>query len=84
MKCSRDRGRTWQPEQVLYDEGATWSHGRTVWPHPSSYSDMAVLDDITIGIVYERGNRGSKRYWNEVRFARFDLDWLTDGQDGLD
>ncbi len=67
--------------RLSYDEGATWTAGRTIWPHPSSYSDMVVLDDGTIGIIYERGQKGSTHYWDELHFARFNLDWLTDGRD---
>jgi sialidase-1 len=47
-----------------------------VWPHPASYSDLAALDDGTIGIVYERGPAGSTHYWDEIAFARFDRAWI--------
>lgn len=60
------------------DDGKTWSAGRVVYAHPSSYSDMAVLDDGTVGIVYERGPKGGKSYWDELQFARFNLEWLFD------
>ncbi len=63
------------------DEGATWSAGRTIWPHPASYSDMVVLDDGTVGFVYERGAKGTTHYWDEVHFARFDAAWLNGGRD---
>lgn len=69
--------------RLSYDEGATWTAGRTIWPHPSSYSDMVVLDDGTIGYVYERGLKGSTHYWDELHFARFNLEWLTQGRDSL-
>ena len=69
--------------RLSYDEGATWDAGKTIWPHPSSYSDMAVLDDRTVGYVYERGAKGTTHYWDEVHFARFNLEWLTDGRDTL-
>lgn len=65
------------------DKGRTWSAGRTIWPHPASYSDIAVLDDMTIGFVYERGDKGSTHYWDELHFARFNLEWLTDGRDSV-
>ena len=58
------------------DDGRTWSAGRVIYPHPSSYSDLAVLDDGTIGIVYERGAKGGTSYWDELQFARFNLEWL--------
>lgn len=74
-------GRTNLTVRVSCDEGATWTPGKTIWPHPASYSDIAVLDDGTIGLVYERGPEGSTHYWDEIQFARFDLPWLTDGKD---
>ena len=76
-------GRTNLTVRVSYDEGATWSAGRTIWPYPSSYSDLTVLDDGTIGLVYERGDKGSTHYWDEIHFARFNLEWLTNGRDSL-
>ena len=69
--------------RLSYDEGATWTAGKTIWPHPASYSDIAVLDDMSIGYVYERGDKGSTHYWDEIHFARFNLEWLTDGRDSL-
>jgi sialidase-1 len=69
--------------RLSYDEGQTWTAGKTIWPHPSSYSDLTVLEDGTIGYVYERGPKGSTHYWDEVHFARFNLEWLTDGRDSL-
>lgn len=62
------------------DDGETWSAGRTIWPHPGSYSDMTVLGDGSIGIIYERGDKGSTHYWDELHFVRFNLEWLTRGK----
>ena len=70
-------GRTNLTVRVSLDEGATWPQGKSIWPHPSSYSDIAILDDMTIGLVYERGPADSVRYWDEIQFARFNLAWLT-------
>lgn len=69
--------------RISYDEAQTWSAGKTIYPFASSYSDLAVLPDGTIGLIYERGPEGSTHYWDEIQFARFDLAWLTDGQDRL-
>jgi sialidase-1 len=69
--------------RLSYDEGATWTVGKTIWPHPGSYSDMVVLDDMTVAYVYERADKGSTHYWDELHFARFNLEWLTDGRDSL-
>ena len=49
--------------------------------HPGAR--RVVLDDMTLGYVYERGEKGSTHYWDELHFARFNLEWLTDGQDAL-
>lgn len=62
--------------RISRDEGATWSAGRTLWPHPGSYSDIAVLDDGSIAVVYERGDKGTTHYWDELHFARLNLEWL--------
>jgi sialidase-1 len=69
--------------RLSYDEGESWTAGRTIWPHPGSYSDMVVLDDMTVAYVYERADKGSTHYWDEVHFARFNLEWLTFGKDSL-
>ncbi len=69
--------------RLSYDEGESWTAGKTIWPHPASYSDIVVLDDMTIGFVYERADKGSTHYWDELHFARFNLEWLTDGRDSL-
>lgn len=63
-------GRTNLAVRVSRDDGRTWSAGRTVWPGPASYSDLAVLDGRTLGILFECGPAGGTHYWDEVRFAR--------------
>ncbi|MCX6907969.1 MAG: sialidase family protein, partial [Verrucomicrobia bacterium] len=73
-------GRTNLTVRVSVNEGATWGAGRTIWAHPSSYSDIAVLDDGTIGLVYERGEKGSTHYWDELHFACFNLEWIAGGK----
>ncbi len=63
--------------RLSYDEGKTWNDGKVVFPGSAAYSSLTVLDDNTIGLLYE-----AKDY-KEIRFARFSLDWLTDGADTL-
>lgn len=67
--------------RVSLDEGETWTAGRTIWPHPGSYSDIVVLNDHTVGYVYERADKGSTHYWDELHFARFNMEWLTNGRE---
>ena len=58
------------------DDGETWSAGRVIYPHPCSYNDIAILPDGMIAMVYERGQKGTDHYWDEIQFVRFNRDWL--------
>lgn len=64
--------------KISYDEGLTWSEGKSIYTGGAAYSDLTILKDGTIGLVYE--NDG----YEGVKFARFTLDWLTDGTDSLE
>jgi len=61
--------------RLSYDEGKTWAVSRVIWPGSFAYSSLAVLPDGTIGCLSE-----SDQY-KKIRFARFSLNWLTEGQD---
>ncbi|MGL6160666.1 sialidase family protein [Microbulbifer sp.] len=56
--------------RISYDEGKTWQRSRRIHTGPSSYSDLVVLADGSIGLLYEHGNTGG------IFFTRFTLDWL--------
>lgn len=43
------------------------------------YSDLVVLPDMSIGLLYETNATG----WQSIWFARFTLEWLTDGKDKI-
>jgi len=64
--------------RASFDEGQTWPASRLLDPRPSAYSCLAVLPDGTVGLLYEAGRKNA--YENLV-FTRFNLDWLTDGND---
>ncbi len=53
--------------RLSYDEGKTWPVARTINPGPSAYSCLTVLPDLTIGCLYERGDRGA---YERITFAR--------------
>ena len=62
---------------LSYDEGETWSVSKSIYPGLTGYSSMTTLSDGSIGCFYENGE-----YENyQLYFARFSLDWLTDGVD---
>jgi sialidase-1 len=63
---------------LSYDEGATWPVKRVLCEGPFAYSVLTKLPDGTIGCLYEAD--GMKR----IVFARFTLDWLTEGNDRLE
>ena len=71
--------RTQLTVKLSYDEGRTWPVARTVHAGHAAYSSLACLADGTIGLLYETGD---SHPYERVRFARFSLEWLTEGQDG--
>lgn len=63
------------------DEGRTWPVARTLEAGPSGYSDLALGRDGAIFCFYESNSpRNSTSYTAQLALARFNLDWLTDGQ----
>lgn len=60
------------------DEAKTWPVARMVYAGPSAYSSLAILQDGTIGLLYERGKANA---YEEIEFARFNLRWLAHGAD---
>ena len=66
--------------RLSYDEGKTWPVSKRIHPGPSAYSCLTVLQDGTIDLLYENGK--SEPY-EKLTFARFNLQWLTDGKDQL-
>jgi sialidase-1 len=72
------RNRVNMTVRLSYDEGQTWPVAKTIHPGPCAYSCLAILPDGSIGLLYEGGGKG--RY-DEIRFARFTLNWLTAGAD---
>jgi len=61
--------------RLSYDEGKTWTAGKTIYPGGAAYSSMTILANGDIGLFFEKDN------YQENVFVRFDLAWLTDGKD---
>jgi sialidase-1 len=66
--------------RLSYDEARSWPVSKVLHPGPSAYSALAILADGTIACLYERGD---KHAYETITFARFSLEWLTDGEDHL-
>ena len=66
--------------KLSYDEGQTWAVNKTIESGPSSYSDLAVTGRGTILCFFGSGKRPGFA-GDGLTLARFNLEWLTDGQD---
>ncbi|QDT56755.1 Sialidase precursor [Caulifigura coniformis] len=78
---SRDRRN--MTVRVSYDEGKTWAVSKSVEPSWAAYSDLGVTKDGTILCFYGTGAK-SDFAGEKLTVARFNLEWLTDGQDSLE
>lgn len=58
------------------DDGRTWPAARLIHAGPSAYSSLARLPGGNVGLLYEAG---AKNAYEEIRLARFPLDWLEQG-----
>jgi sialidase-1 len=61
--------------RISYDEGETWSKGKTIYAGKSAYSSMTTLENGDIGLFFEKDD------YKENVFVSFSLGWLTDGND---
>jgi sialidase-1 len=69
--------------KMSMDEGNSWTYSKVIAPEGAAYSDLAVSNDKqTIYCFYEKWN-GTVKYHYMV-LARFNLEWLTDGEQSLD
>ena len=87
-RSARSRHRTNLTVRMSYDEGITWPVTKVLDPNIAGYSDMAVTPDGMIHVLYEGGiikGQGDNMYKNaQMSVASFDLEWLTEGKDGLE
>lgn len=61
--------------RVSYDEGKTWTKGKTIYQGSSAYSDLTILENGDIGLFFEQDS------YIKNPFVSFSLEWLTDGED---
>ncbi|MDB6170604.1 MAG: Sialidase [Verrucomicrobia bacterium] len=66
--------------RLSHDEGRTWSAAKSIHAGPAAYSCLTVLADLTAGCLYECGE---KEPYEKITFARFNVEWLTDGKDHI-
>ena len=63
--------------RLSYDEAKTWPVAKVLNKDSFAYSCLAVLPDGTICCLFDHAD------WSKTIFARFSLEWLTDGKDSL-
>jgi sialidase-1 len=73
------KGRVKMTVRLSYDEGKTWPIKKLLHEGPSAYSCLTVLPNGDLACFYEGGDTK----YGEIVFARFSLEWLTDGDDKL-
>ncbi|WP_416864380.1 MAG: sialidase family protein [Imperialibacter sp.] len=61
--------------RISYDEGKSWTDGKTIYHGGSAYSSMTILANGDIGLLFEKDD------YQENVFVRLTLEWLTDGKD---
>jgi sialidase-1 len=66
--------------RLSYDECRTWPVTKLLHEGPAAYSDLCIAPDMSICCLYERG---TESIYERITLARFNLEWLTDGEDTL-
>lgn len=67
---------------ISYDDGVSWTYSKVVNSGASYYSDLAVLADNTVLLLYGRDGTHTS-FPDKVVAARFNVEWLTNGADTL-
>ncbi|SMO85521.1 sialidase-1 [Saccharicrinis carchari] len=73
--AKKKKGRKKMTVRISYDEGLTWSKGKTIYKKGSAYSSLTKLKNGDIGLFFEKDG------YKENPFVSFSLEWLTDGKD---
>ena len=73
-----DGNRTDLKVRMSYDENGSWPVSKIVYYGGAAYSDLTILPDGTIGILFEADG------YSRIKFLHFNLEWLTDSTDYLD
>ncbi|MBP8066522.1 MAG: exo-alpha-sialidase, partial [Flavobacterium sp.] len=61
--------------KISYDEGKTWSSGKTIYSGSAAYPAITILKNGDIALLFEKDN------YTQNAFTKFSLKWLTDGKD---
>ncbi|MEE9362721.1 MAG: sialidase family protein [Cellulophaga sp.] len=70
-----EKGRVNLSVRISYDEGKSWSAGKTIYKGSAAYSSLTILKNGDIGVFFEKDD------YKKNTFTSFSLNWLTDGKD---
>jgi sialidase-1 len=70
-----EKGRTNMTVRVSYDDGKSWTKGKTIYQGHAAYSSLTILKNGDIGLFFEKDE------YTENVFLSVSLKWLTDGAD---
>ncbi len=70
-------GRTHLVVRTSYDEGKTFVNERPLSDKEAAYSDLAILKDKTVGVLWERGEKSGYQF---ITFTRFNREFLEPGR----
>ena len=65
--------------RVSYDEGQTFRGENVIYGGLAAYSDIAILNDKTVGVLWERGVSVGYQF---ITFTRFDRSFFEPGPHG--
>ncbi len=71
--CANASARTRLTLKASLDGGKKWTAGHVVWDGPAAYSDIVMISDRIVGILYENGNSGS---YERISFDRAAIPYI--------
>ncbi len=67
-------GRTNLVIKTSYDEGKTFVNERLIWDQAAAYSDLTILEDKSVGVLWERGEKKGYAFITFTRLTREFID----------
>lgn len=72
--CSDASSRIKMTVKASLDGGESWNSGNEVWGGPTAYSDMVMINDNIVGILYENGESNS---YERISFDRVAMSYIV-------
>lgn len=75
--CADASSRIKMTVKASLDDGKTWNGGKEVWSGPTAYSDMVMINDNIVGLLYENGNSNS---YERISFERVSMNSILNSE----